>query len=168
MPLFFEKPFTNGPSCTRASRMNSSGASGGGPFPPFKPNMNTKLKVERVRFITRECVRANPDKIFLFGDNLEQRGFGGQAAAMRGEPNAVGIPTKKSPSHSRDAFFTDDELEQNKSAIDLAFATLAGAVSDSTRSIIVPSCGLGTGRAQLKERAPRTFAHLQRRLEELL
>ena len=59
--------------------------------------MNTRFKVERIRFITREYVRANPDKIFLFGDNLEQRGLGGQAAAMRGEPNAVGIPTKKRP-----------------------------------------------------------------------
>ena len=129
--------------------------------------MNTKPKVERTRFITREYVRANPDKIFLFGDNLEQRGFGGQAAAMRGEPNAVGIPTKKSPKLSPDAFFTDDEFEQNKSAIDLAFAMLAEAVTDSTRSIVVPSDGLGTGRAQLKERAPRTFAHLQSRLKDL-
>lgn len=127
-----------------------------------------KPKVERKRFITRECVRANPDKIFLFGDNLERRGFGGQAAAMRGEPNAVGIPTKKSPKLSRDAFFTDDEFEQNKRAIDLAFATLAEAVTDSTRSIVVPSDGLGTGRAELRERAPRTFAHLQSRLSELL
>lgn len=79
---------------------------------------------------------------------------------MRGEPNAVGIPTKKSPSYSRDAFFTDDEFERNKSAIDLAFARLFEAVTDSTRSIVIPSDGLGTGRAQLKERAPRTFAYL--------
>lgn len=129
--------------------------------------MNIKCMVERMRFITRECVRANPDKIFLFGDNLEQRGFGGQAAAMRGEPNAIGIPTKKSPKLSRDAFFTDDEFGQNKTAIDLAFATLAEAVTDSTRSIVIPSDGLGTGRAQLKERAPRTFAHLQSRLKDL-
>ena len=128
--------------------------------------MNTKCMVERMRFITRECVRANPDKIFLFGDNLEQRGFGGQAAAMRGEPNAVGIPTKKSRGYSRDAFFTDDELEQNKSAIDLAFAKVAEAVTDTTRSIVIPSGGLGTDRAQLKERAPRTFAHLQSRLKD--
>lgn len=129
--------------------------------------MNTKCMVERMRLITRKGVRANPGKIFLFGDNLEQRGFGGQAAAMRGEPNAIGIPTKKSPNYSRDAFFTDDELEQKQSAIDLAFAKLAEAVTDSTRSIVIPSDGLGTGRAQLKERAPRTFAHLQSRLKDL-
>ena len=77
-------------------------------------------EIERMRFITRDYVRANRDKLFLFGDNLEQRGLGGQAAAMRGEPNAIGIPTKKSPSYRADAFFSDDEFEQNKAAVDAA------------------------------------------------
>jgi hypothetical protein len=124
-------------------------------------------KVERMRFITRDLVRANPDKIFLFGDNLEQRGYGGQAAAMRGEPNAIGIPTKKNPSYSDNAFFTDDEFEQNKAVIDAAFAKLAKAVSDATRVIVIPANGLGTGRAELGKRAPRTFAYVQSRLDEL-
>jgi len=127
--------------------------------------MNTKIKVEHVRFITRDYVRANPDKTFLFGDNLEQRGYGGQAAAMRAEPNAVGIPTKKKPSMGPDAFFTDAEFEQNKAAIDRAFATIA--ITDSTRVIVIPSDGLGTGRAQMQKRAPKTFAYLQKRLDEL-
>ena len=129
--------------------------------------MNTRFKVERIRFITREYVRANPDKIFLFGDNLEQRGLGGQAAAMRGEPNAVGIPTKKRPSYSPDAFFTDAEFEQNRSAIDLAFTKLSEAATDSTRVVVIPSDGLGTGRAELQRRAPKTFAYLESRLAEL-
>ncbi|HMM78421.1 MAG TPA: hypothetical protein PKC65_00200 [Pyrinomonadaceae bacterium] len=132
---------------------------------PLRQDMNTKFKVERIRLITRDYVRANPDKIFLFGDNLEQRGFGGQAAAMRGEPNAVGIPTKKKPSMGPDAFFTDAEFEQNKAAIDRAFATIA--ITDSTRVIVIPSDGLGTGRAQMQKRAPKTFAYLQKRLDEL-
>ncbi len=120
-----------------------------------------------MRFITRDFVRANPDTIFLFGDNLEQRGFGGQAAAMRDEPNAIGIPTKKSPSYADGAFFTDNEFEQNKAAIDLAFAKIATAVTDATYAIVIPASGLGTGRAELDKRAPRTFAYLQGRLAEL-
>lgn len=126
-----------------------------------------KHKIEWVRFITREYVRANRDKLFLFGDNLERRGFGGQAAAMRGEPNTIGIPTKKSPSYKEDAFFSDDEFEQNKAAIDAAFDTLMRAVTETVRSIVIPSDGLGTGRAQLDTRAPLTFAYLQKRLAEL-
>lgn len=129
--------------------------------------MNIKCKVERMRFITREYIRANPDWIFLFGDNLVQRGFGGQAAAMRGEPNAVGIPTKKRPSYSPDAFFIDTEFDQNKAAIDLAFNRLAEAVTNAIQAIVIPSDGLGTGRAELDKRAPRTFAYLQSRLKEL-
>lgn len=126
-----------------------------------------KHKVERIKIITREYVRANRDKLFLFGDNLERRGLGGQAAAMRGEPNAVGIPTKKSPSYRDDAFFSDDEFEQNKASIDAAFAEIMNAVTDSIRVIVIPSDGLGTGRAQLDRRAPRTFAYLQKRMTDL-
>ncbi|MGD9560881.1 MAG: hypothetical protein AB7F88_00370 [Pyrinomonadaceae bacterium] len=126
-----------------------------------------KYRIERMRFITREYVRANREKLFVFGDNLERRGLGGQAAEMRGEPNAIGIPTKKSPSYNNDAFFTDAEFEQNKAAIDAAFAKIIASVSDSIRVIIIPSGGVGIGRAQLRKRAPRTFAYLQQKLAEL-
>ncbi len=126
-----------------------------------------KHKVERMKFITREYVRANPGKLFLFGDNLEQRGFGGQAAAMRGEPNALGIPTKKEPNYKESAFFIDLEFDKNKAAIDAAFAQVINAVTDSIRVIVIPSEGLGTGRAQLDRGAPLTFAYLQKRLAEL-
>ncbi|MBX3295469.1 MAG: hypothetical protein KF762_07135 [Acidobacteria bacterium] len=126
-----------------------------------------KYQIERMKFITREYVRANRDKLFLYGDNMERRGLGGQAAAMRGEPNAFGVPTKKSPNYKEDAFFSDDEFEQNKAAIDAAFDTLIRAVTETVRSVVIPSDGLGTGRAQLDKRAPRTFAYLQKRLAEL-
>lgn len=124
-------------------------------------------RIEKMRFITRETVRANRGKLFLFGDNLERRGFGGQAAAMRGEPNSIGIPTKKSPTNKAGAFFIDLEFDQNKGAIDAAITEITHAVTDSIRAIVIPSDGLGTGRAQLDKRAPRTFAYLQKLLDEL-
>ena len=127
-----------------------------------------RYKIERMRVISREFVRANRDKLFLFGDNADRRGFGGQARAMRGEPNAIGIPTKKSPSYEDAAFFTDQEFEQNKVVIDRAFAEIAlKAAPGEIQVIVIPSDGLGTGRAQLKSRAPRAFAYLQSRLAEL-
>lgn len=126
-----------------------------------------KYGIEKMQFITRQYVKANPDKLFLFGDNLERRGFSGQAGAMRGEPNAIGIPTKKGPSSKPNAFFSDGEFEENKAAIDAAFAAVFGSVSESIRVIVVPSAGLGTGRAQLGKRAPRTFIYLQQKLAEL-
>ena len=126
-----------------------------------------QYRIVKMRWISREFVRANRDRIFLFGDNLVGQGFGGQAAAMRGEPNCVGIPTKKFPSGRDDAFFTDLEFEQNKAAIDHAFEVLFHRISKAEQIIVIPADGLGTGRAQLESRAPLTFAYLQKCLKAL-
>lgn len=123
------------------------------------------FQIEERPVITRQYVRENRHKIFLFGDNLLGRGFGGQAKAMRGEANAIGIPTKKRPSREPDAFFSDSEFEQNKLAIDNALSTLCEQPAGTI--IVIPSSGLGTGRAELESRAPRTFAYLQQRLSNL-
>ena len=124
-------------------------------------------RVLTMKWITRTLVREHRDRIFLFGDNLARRGFGGQAAAMRGEPNVVGIPTKKLPSNIENAFFTDTEFEQNKAAIDQAFELLSVKCSTTDQVIVIPADGIGTGRAQLENRAPLTFAYLQKRLGDL-
>lgn len=124
-------------------------------------------RVVRMDWITRSFIREHRDHIFLFGDNLAQRGFGGQAAQMRGEPNAVGIPTKKLPSNHEGSFFTDREFEQNKAAIDRAFDRLRLISSTIEQIVVIPKDGLGTGRARLQTEAQRTFAYLQRRLKEL-
>ncbi|MEC7290450.1 MAG: hypothetical protein VXW22_10215, partial [Pseudomonadota bacterium] len=47
--------------------------------------------------IYRQDLRANPGTIYVFGDNTERVGLGGQAKEMRGEPNARGIATLWSP-----------------------------------------------------------------------
>ena len=118
--------------------------------------------IEFWKYISRTAVRANPDKIFLFGDNLEKAGFGGQAAEMRGEPNAIGIPTKRKPSMTPDSFFTDDEYEANIKAIDEALDVIPQG-----KPLVVPVAGLGTGLADLRNKAPKTFAYLESRLKQL-
>lgn len=124
-----------------------------------------RFKIDRIAFITRKYVQANPDKIFLFGDNLLRTGYGGQAKAMRGEPNAIGVPTKKKPTNDPEAFFTDAELVRNKTAIDSALEQLAD-YKDGT-VIVIPSAGLGTGLADLLNHAPKTFEYLEIRLAAL-
>lgn len=127
-------------------------------------------KIERRSFITRDNVRQNPDKLFLFGDNLLRHGLGGQAREMRGEPNAIGIPTKKRPARTSDSYFTDEEFDENRAAIDRAFRHVGEWLHDHGGSsiLVIPSAGLGTGRAELQQRAPRTFAYLQMKLAELV
>ena len=125
--------------------------------------------LKEMKKITREYVQAHPEFLFLFGDNLQQQGYGGQAKAMRGEPNAVGIPTKKKPTMDDDAFFTDEELEENKAHIDDAIMEILKKKPDFDRkkhTIIIPAAGLGTGLAQLPERAPKTYAYINKRLRE--
>ncbi len=126
---------------------------------------NQKDEIPRIEIrdhITRADVRAEKDKIFLFGDNLTERGFGGQAKEMRGEENAVGIPTKKAPSNHSNSFFTDKEFAANKQAIDEAFSKIP-----PDKTIVIPKAGLGTGLAQLQEKAPNTFAYLNEKLAEI-
>lgn len=119
-------------------------------------------RIEIREYITREMVRADKDKIFLFGDNLAERGFGGQAKEMRGEENAVGIPTKKAPSNSPNSFFTDKEFAANKQAIDKAFGKIP-----PDKTVVIPKAGLGTGLAKMQEKSPDTFAYLNEKLAEL-
>jgi hypothetical protein len=121
-----------------------------------------QFRVERWEHITRADVQANKDKVFLFGDNLQGWGNAGQAAAMRGEENALGIPTKRSPAMTPASFFNDADFDSNKEAIDLAFARLARFAPQTT--VVIPSAGLGTGLAQMANRAPQTFAYLNEKL----
>lgn len=119
--------------------------------------------------ITRAMVQAERRALFVFGDNLQRRGLGGQAAEMRGEPNAVGIPTKRAPSLGDSAFFTDADFDIFRDAAAPAFALLR-AHAEGGGVIVWPADGIGTGLARLPERAPRIWAALERarvRLEAL-
>ena len=126
-------------------------------------NMGTEeVKVETVKRYSVEDLRNNPDKIYIYGDNLERIGKKNQSI-IRDEPNAYGIATKKSPSMGENAFFTDDEFEANKKIIDEDIA----AIKADGRTIVLPEDGLGTGLAGLKNRAPKTFAYLEEQLNAL-
>lgn len=124
------------------------------------------------KWIKREDLQANPNVIYLFGDNELRIGFGGQAKEMRGEPNAVGIVTKKSPT----AFMSDDELILNKQKIDSDFNTIKIKLAklnsfwDSVKGrvvVVIPADGLGTGLADLPNKAPKTYKYLCEKLEQL-
>lgn len=105
------------------------------------------------KFITRQMLRAEPDTLFVFGDNMVARGFGGQAKEMRGEPNAVGIPTKLLPDMDETSFLRDEDLSRVRWKIDRAFLRLAFHML-SGGSVVWPADGIGTGLAELPKRAP--------------
>lgn len=101
--------------------------------------------------LTSELCRSSPDKIFVFGDNMLSRGKAGQAI-IRDEPNAFGVPTKRLPSMTPNAFFSDKEDEYSLVRENLI---KLWTLSSKGKTIVLPLNQIGSGLANLKEKSPR-------------
>lgn len=119
-------------------------------------------QLHRVKWITRKMVQVRHTTVFVFGDNMERCGLGGQAGAMRGEPNAIGVPTKWSPGSAPDDFFRDVDLKDLavRAAILGAFAVINESL-DAGRDVVIPTDGLGSGLSELPTRAPLIYAFIE-------
>nr|DAH00051.1 MAG TPA: hypothetical protein [Crassvirales sp.] len=117
---------------------------------------------------TRQDVANQTSKVFLFGDNTNDRVNTHYVptmtqAVIRGLDNAIGIDTKKNRGTSEDSYFTDEDFDTFKAQVDEAIQKAI----DSGKTIVIPEGGIGTGKAQLKERAPKLFSYLQDKLNSL-
>lgn len=61
--------------------------------------------------ISQDFLDRVPNAYFIFGDNLERRGYGG-AAMLRDHPHAIGFITKKFPDNRDTSFYTPDEYQE--------------------------------------------------------
>lgn len=131
--------------------------------------MTERGRVIRMKLITREHVRTHPNTIFVFGDNMQHRGFGGQAKAMRGEPNSIGVPTKWTPRRDPGAYFNDEDWDGGKAkgGIAHAFDRIEAALA-AGRDVVIPIDGLGTGLAELLRYAPRIARYIDARIANLV
>lgn len=109
--------------------------------------------IECRKYITRKMLRDEPNTLFVFGDNIARSGLGGQAKEMRGELNAVGIPTKKFPSNSPSAFFSDQDYSSFISESAKDWKRIENHLKSGNK-VVWPSDGIGTGLADLKNKAP--------------
>lgn len=125
------------------------------------------MPIEIVDRYTREDLKANRHKMFVFGDNMARKGFGGQAKACRGEPNALGIPTKHTPDCSKGAFFRDSDIAKVEPVIAAAFEAITMQLV-SKRIVVWPADGVGTGLARLEEKAPAIYKYITARWNHLL
>ena len=116
--------------------------------------------------IKRQDLRNHPEWTFVFGDNFARAGLGGQARECRGEPNAVGISTKRTPGTDETAYLYNDDIGEwrKKSAADFARIMVALACG---KTVVFPSAGIGTGLAALERHAPAIWVELQMRLDKL-
>lgn len=111
--------------------------------------------IEYTDKLTVSLCRANPKKVFVFGDNLAGYGTAGQAC-IRNEVNSFGIPTKRYPSMGIGAFFNDTKCEEEhvlNSLRDLY-------VLSKKRTVVFPKSGVGTGMAKMQEFSPRIYGKM--------
>lgn len=127
------------------------------------------LKVEKFEGIwTRAKVAQETGKVFLFGDNTDDRINTHHVptstqAVIRDLPNAIGIDTKKDRGSNKTSYFTDAYFDIFKTQVDQAIQKAKA----SGKIIVIPADGIGTGKAELKERAPKLFEYLENQLNAL-
>ena len=125
-------------------------------------------RVLRIKQITSDMVRGMPNTVFVFDDNMQRISPNGQAAAMRAEPNVVGMPTRWHLGAEPAAFFSDDDWRSNGifQTISEAFDRIERALIEG-RNVVFPSDGLGNGTTDLRRRAPLVHAFISSRILEL-
>ena len=114
------------------------------------------MPIRYQEWITREEVRANPRTLYVFGDNLAGTGYGGQAKEMRGEYNVIGIPTKDSP-----AFYASDSKALEYLNVWVARFNQIYCWLDAGGDVVWPADGIGTGLADMSNRAPILWSMLE-------
>ena len=123
----------------------------------------TKTLIETMDMFTEEIVKANPNKLFVFGDNMLRYGKGGQAI-IRDLPNTIGIATKRTPRTDDSAYFSDADDEMDTLLQDIRKLWLISKCNVFTH-IMFPTKGLGTGRAHMKSKSPMLYKMMKNKLE---
>jgi hypothetical protein len=112
------------------------------------------------KLIFRLDLRANLDVYYLFADNEQRTGLGGQAKEMRGEPNAIGIRTKVAPNIDIDSYWSDENLQSNIQKLYEDFLPVKYLL-EQNKVVVIPLDGFGTGLAELPRRAPKTLKYIE-------
>ena len=116
------------------------------------------MPLKFVEHYTRKEIQSHPDWLYVFGDNFERKGLGGQAGQARGEPNAVGIATKVRPSRDKDAYLTDQNYDEWEAFNAWDYARLDGHLREG--GVVVWPTQIGMGRAELPARAGKIYTQL--------
>lgn len=119
------------------------------------------------KIIYRQDLKANPNVVYVFGDNELGIGMGGQAGEMRGEPNAFGIPTKRAPGANPEDYWSDNNLSHNLKILEDKFQAVSNMLADG-KIVVFPLDGIGTGLSRMPELCPLTYSHIQIWLKTLV
>lgn len=81
---------------------------------------------------------------------------------MRGEKNALGIATL----HAPDTYFSDEDFPKIQKELDQDIKKVHDRI-DSGKPVIIPKDGIGTGIADLANKAPKIKKYLDQELEKI-
>lgn len=112
-------------------------------------------------WVLREFIQEHPDWLFVFGDNLSEVGYGGQAHEYRGEPNAIGIATMT----YRAGPFSEEDFDLFVEKMEPVFEYLQHSLERGV-TVVWPGDHIGTGIARLSEVAPSIDFEIGCRLSE--
>src|SRR3990167_1001 len=124
------------------------------------------MPITYMKKITRQYVKAHPECTFIFGDNDQRMGLGGQAGEMRGESNCIGVRTKKAPNNLQNSYYSDDEIEDNLEKINDDFAKIELELV-AGKTVVFPEDGIGVGLAEMPTRCLATYMKLCSFIKEL-
>ena len=130
------------------------------------------MPLKRLEFINIGIVEGRPDWLFAFGDHLApvarvQKGRG-SSETLRTLPNTVGVPIRRTRALSFASFFRDDDFDEVKPAIDVAFEKMQEHIRTGG-TVVIPAGGFENQNNRLSERSPAVHAYIEdwiRRLEE--
>lgn len=111
--------------------------------------------------LSPELCREHPELIFVFGDNSIRKGKMGQAC-IRDCLNSFGVITKRYPGWSDKDYLEDTQEDKEMVLKDLEELRILSR----DKVIIFPKDGLGTGLADLKNKAPKLLCFINNYIKE--
>ena len=131
-----------------------------------KKEYDFKGEVELKKNLRRSTVEQQTNKIFVISDNEAQQGTVG-LSSLRNLFNVFTIPVKKNKGMNESSYYTDSELEDNQNKINDAIEAIKQAGEETGATIVFNEDGIGAEDIyKLREKAPKTYAHLEKRLLE--
>ena len=124
------------------------------------------MPIATAKWYTKQLLLTHKDKYFVFGDNSLKRGLGGQAKVCRGHPNVIGIVTKKYPSNLYESYYYEIELELWLKEAASGFYRVEHELKKG-KTVVWPEDGIGTGLAQLPQKAPSINNYIENFLKRM-
>lgn len=115
---------------------------------------------EKPGWITSSMIWHSQNTVYVFGDNMERRGLGGQARVARKYVRynkTYGIPTKRRPGRAKSDYFSDQDDEID--AVKESFEGIRKLKKKGKKIVFFP--GIGDGLSKLKVFSPLIYSMIQ-------